>query len=1124
MKLKKVLAAILAVAMLLSLANICVFADEAIDTAVEETEVISESEEIVESDGNVVNTDELTQLQVNKSIVFTDDNENMLNEPETIYAAEVDNVQYETIEEALEHWTYGKPLTLLKDVTLDYTVTVEVNRAASTQNKEIYLGDFRWTAVGCDAFELKVTGATAFNMNSGFKIHANIGGGITVDSNRNCVKYAPDSSNTTVDKGYRPRLEFIGGTYVGGYVVYHGTIVWSSSPVGPATYFVKGADGNAPVFDAIVALGKSRVEFQSGTFNKAVYTYVVSSTSDVLISSGVKFKTLPQNGNNKIVTYYSNYLYYVDGYWNVVSAQPSEFEARVPATEVKNGSYAITTASGYKYAYTYFDKAEDAIKNYNTIILSADVSSDESKSTSSTLTIDATADGSNYTGNVVLKSSSNKFIVKTREDNEYYGVVTPYTGYTLHIEKTEENGIITTTYSSVKNVTEANAIAKVVDGDDVKYYLSVYDAFYAVDGTSGKKIVLTQDALNSTIITNGYAVNDIDGKTDVTFDLNGHNFSLQSAGTGNNADYTLTIIDSSEDKTGIVENDIFSLIKIAVDVNSGVDASGKYTLVIKGGTWQFNPTSYTKDEVTYNFVPNGYYAKKNENGTYTVLETSIEVLDTASELGSEITLVDLMSKLSETQDMDKNDTYEVVLDEPKVSVKDVVKATVEQKETYNTQEYNYDTSMALDISVIKTSDDGVSEYVEGYITNQEVSVKLSKPAKATDGVAIYHIKDNGEKEQITDYELSENNTVVTFIAPSFSAFVVKYNAENLDESDIANSLYVNFKATADERVYDIYVNSNDENLSINRLSAVELTFENIVASGNIVYEITPAAYVNLIEKTSDDYEFNFDGYNVHDASGVSIKIGSVKFIGYGELTSFGIEDDSNAVNIANTASANNNIVIHHIPDGSTTELVIGDDITLGGNDYLGKIGPYEFKAATKNLTINVKFNNIISDNAAAYQDMKVTVSGGDLTSPLEYKLGNGTNEIALNGDTYTVEIADTLTKNVGYTVKVEGAGYRTARHIVTMTENKVLNFWNNVKDSVNATVIETGKTPMTKNFLAGDIVKDNNINIYDLSAVVSYFGTENLVSAYPAYAKYDLNRDGVIDSKDVAYVLVSWGE
>ena len=61
-------------------------------------------------------------------------------------------------------------------------------------------------------------------------------------------------------------------------------------------------------------------------------------------------------------------------------------------------------------------------------------------------------------------------------------------------------------------------------------------------------------------------------------------------------------------------------------------------------------------------------------------------------------------------------------------------------------------------------------------------------------------------------------------------------------------------------------------------------------------------------------------------------------------------------------------------------------------------------------------------------------------------------------------------------------------------------------------------------FLAGEIVKDNNINIYDLSAVVSYFGTNNTVDASSQYAKYDLNRDGKIDSKDVAYVLVSWGK
>ncbi len=41
--------------------------------------------------------------------------------------------------------------------------------------------------------------------------------------------------------------------------------------------------------------------------------------------------------------------------------------------------------------------------------------------------------------------------------------------------------------------------------------------------------------------------------------------------------------------------------------------------------------------------------------------------------------------------------------------------------------------------------------------------------------------------------------------------------------------------------------------------------------------------------------------------------------------------------------------------------------------------------------------------------------------------------------------------------------------------------------------------------------------------MVSYFGDEHSVTAESPYAKYDLNRDGKIDSIDVAYVLVSWG-
>ena len=154
--------------------------------------------------------------------------------------------------------------------------------------------------------------------------------------------------------------------------------------------------------------------------------------------------------------------------------------------------------------------------------------------------------------------------------------------------------------------------------------------------------------------------------------------------------------------------------------------------------------------------------------------------------------------------------------------------------------------------------------------------------------------------------------------------------------------------------------------------------------------------------------------------------------------------------------------------------------------------------------------------------MTVTVNGSDLAAPIVTHLGTGVAFDATHS-VYTVTIADKLTQNSAYTVTVEGAGYRTARYTVTMTADKTLNFWNNVKSA--AAYIEEGVgTAKTSNFLAGDIVKDGKINIYDLSAVVSYFGTSNATDAKSSNAKYDLNRDGAIDSKDVAYVLVSWGE
>ena len=165
--------------------------------------------------------------------------------------------------------------------------------------------------------------------------------------------------------------------------------------------------------------------------------------------------------------------------------------------------------------------------------------------------------------------------------------------------------------------------------------------------------------------------------------------------------------------------------------------------------------------------------------------------------------------------------------------------------------------------------------------------------------------------------------------------------------------------------------------------------------------------------------------------------------------------------------------------------------------------------------------------------MKVVVSGGDLAKEIVIDLGDAAPALDLVTsvktkaevtvaitDKYVVTLSDVLCVNNSYNVEVSGAGYRTARYTVTMTADKELFFWNNVKD--NDTYIEEGKKTAKTTFLAGDIVKDSNINIYDLSAVVSYFGENMDTAEYNDYAKYDLNRDGKIDSKDVAYVLVSW--
>ncbi len=383
--------------------------------------------------------------------------------------------------------------------------------------------------------------------------------------------------------------------------------------------------------------------------------------------------------------------------------------------------------------------------------------------------------------------------------------------------------------------------------------------------------------------------------------------------------------------------------------------------------------------------------------------------------------------------------------------------------------------------------------------------KVTGELQAT--VSAYLIE--GEFEDNDAFEVSGG----TFEQPVDKKWLAEGFAPVVDENgnyivaEAANEIQVRFVPTADETMYDIVLACADDK-TINRLNSADLTFKNVNKVPG--YEIFAAENITLTTKDTDRYLFNFNGV-VPDVSGTEIKIGQVKFNGYGNVV-FSV-DSAADTNIVNAAKLADNIVDSFVPGGGEGKGVLDLNNEEGESGRIDK----EIKVPTQNLTVTVKFPNNIVDNAAAYQQMKATISGGDLTQDIVVEFGG---ELADNAYTFTQE----LTQNIAYTVTVEGEGYRTARCSVNMNMDKVLNFWNNVKDSAEA--VEEGKSgnEVTKNFLAGEIVKDGKINVYDLSAVVSYFGENNLVEDHPEYAKYDLNRDGKIDSKDVAMVLVSWNE
>ncbi len=555
--------------------------------------------------------------------------------------------------------------------------------------------------------------------------------------------------------------------------------------------------------------------------------------------------------------------------------------------------------------------------------------------------------------------------------------------------------------------------------------------------------------------------------------------------------------------------------------NVTIDTTGEVTVAesnVTFGTETSNITikigSFANDISDY--APKGTMTVENEDGTYTVKEAKARVTDTVKLGGMTITL----TRLDKNEKIDLNKDMDVKINTSAPSKEDIelVNTKIAEENDTNTAK------QIVDITPVANGE-------ELGVTNQPVSITLTEKIEDGTKINVYHVNGaTAEKVEST----TEGNTV-NFTASSFSTYAVTYTPVPTEQDKITTKVGVVF-SPVDGTNNEYYINLkalDDTDKVINRFMSADLVFTN--GTSTIDYEIEPAlnmaADLVSVKDNSREYRFNMNGTASSGVTGSGITIGTIKFLGYGTLD-FKIDNTyvsaTTHVNVIQTAKADENIVDTY----SGADLIIND--AANNTDYPETVAADEsgvisgeIAVEKKDLTVNVKFNNNAENQAKLYQDMHIVISGGNLANDIVYDLGSDNSDVKYAADasginSYSVKVKDTLVKNTAYTVTVSGAGYRTARYTVTMTDDKVLNFWNNAKD--NAAEVEENNAASARKvtFLAGDIVKDNGINIYDLSAVVSYFGTKIDKDAQPEYAKYDLNRDGVIDSKDVAYVLVSW--
>ena len=366
---------------------------------------------------------------------------------------------------------------------------------------------------------------------------------------------------------------------------------------------------------------------------------------------------------------------------------------------------------------------------------------------------------------------------------------------------------------------------------------------------------------------------------------------------------------------------------------------------------------------------------------------------------------------------------------------------------------------------------------------------------------------------ITVYEGMFDQDPAAYIAPTSEAIDRgAYEYPYGVAPKAAAKINVELKETSNKNVYDIVINS-DGAYNIYEFVSAELTFANnstTVGGSYMDYEIRGYATNKTFAQEAKDavnLKDNEEQYiiSLNDGaerlSGDGIIIGQVEFFGQGTLDF--------SITKAKVATTWQNTNLGRYYDAAAGTLVLKDAAI---NDNIPEVH--------RNVAVNVAFNHNI-DTENHWGDYKITATLKN--NAMGY---TETKDVTIKD----IKSGACLFENVpvGYiTVTLKAPGFRTYTYETTLEETKdngvlVLNFWNDVKRG-NDEAIEKGKATMAHNFVVGDIVMDMKVDKYDLAAVTSYYGMYNIENN-AKYIKYDLNRDGDIDIRDVQYVLHTMGK